>query len=82
MNASIGKITDNGNVVGAAVGAVATNSGEVTIKGNVRALNVDGTGARAIGYYSTIIIDGSINAPNYIKIETATKLKVWNFRCS
>ncbi len=74
VNASIGKITVNGNVVGAVVGAVATNSGEVTIKGNVRALNEDGTGAKA-NPNSKLIIDGMIDAKNYIKIGEAVKNK-------
>lgn len=73
-NASIGKIIVNGNVVGAAVGAVATNSGEVTIKGNVRARNEDGTGAKA-NPNSKVIIDGMIDAKNYIKIGEAAKNK-------
>ncbi|MDD4564084.1 MAG: S-layer homology domain-containing protein [Eubacteriales bacterium] len=75
VNASMGKITVNGYVVGTTVGAQAVNSGEVEIKDNIRAVNADGTGAWAIGGSSQITIDGIIDAENYIKISFDTKNK-------
>ncbi|WP_312643600.1 InlB B-repeat-containing protein, partial [Hydrogenoanaerobacterium sp.] len=75
VNASMGKITVNGYVVGTTVGAQAVNSGEVSIKGDVRALNVDGIGAWATGSSSQITIDGMIHAETYIKISYDIKGK-------
>lgn len=75
VNASMGKITVNGDVIGDAVGAQAVNGGEVTIEGNVRVLNGDGIGVWALGNYSKVTVEGSINAGKYIKIGEVEKNK-------
>ncbi len=73
VNASAGRIVVTDYVVGGSVGAQAVNSGEVTIGGDVRALNADSVGAWAVSSGSVITIEGLIYGENYIRIGSDTK---------